>query len=131
MPEPLNAVGAITLFVEDRDRARAFYQRALGASPVYEDGNSAVFKLENLIVNLLVSRQARDLIRPAPVAAPDAGSRIQLTVWVDDTDATCNELNRRGIELLNGPIDRHWGLRTAAFADPDGHIWEVAAKISP
>src|SRR5206468_12511116 len=31
--------------------------------------------------------------------------------------------------LLNGPIDRPWGMRTAAFADPDGHIWEVAAKI--
>ncbi|MET0609013.1 MAG: VOC family protein, partial [Gaiellaceae bacterium] len=28
-----------------------------------------------------------------------------------------------------GPIDRPWGLRTAAFADPDGHVWEVAAKI--
>jgi uncharacterized glyoxalase superfamily protein PhnB len=26
-------------------------------------------------------------------------------------------------------MDREWGMRTAAFADPDGHIWEVAAKI--
>jgi catechol 2,3-dioxygenase-like lactoylglutathione lyase family enzyme len=130
MTEPLNAVGAITLFVEDRDRARVFYQRAFGAPPVYEDGNSAVFKLENMVVNLLVRQEAHDLIHPAPVAAPDAGSRFQLTVWVDDTDATCSELSRRGIELLNGPIDRHWGLRTAAFADPDGHIWEVAAEIS-
>jgi lactoylglutathione lyase len=34
-----------------------------------------------------------------------------------------------GIQLLNGPVDRAWGLRTAAFADPDGHVWEVAAPI--
>jgi uncharacterized glyoxalase superfamily protein PhnB len=27
-------------------------------------------------------------------------------------------------------MDREWGLRTAAFSDPDGHTWEVAAKIS-
>jgi catechol 2,3-dioxygenase-like lactoylglutathione lyase family enzyme len=129
MTEPLNAVGAITMFIEDRDRAKAFYERALDASPVYEDDNSVVFKLENIVVNLLVSREAHDLIQPAPVAEPGTGSRFQLTVWVDDTDAACRELGRRGIELLNGPMDRPWGLRTAAFADPDGHVWEMAAEI--
>ena len=129
MTEPLNAVGAVTMFIEDRDRAKAFYERALDASPVYEDDNSVVFKLENMVINLLVSREAHDLIRPAPVADPGTGSRFQLTVWVDDTDAACRELGRRGIELLNGPMDRPWGLRTAAFADPDGHVWEVAAEI--
>jgi catechol 2,3-dioxygenase-like lactoylglutathione lyase family enzyme len=129
MTEPLNAVGAITMFIEDRDRAKAFYERALDASPVYEDDNSVEFKLENIVVNLLVSREAHDLIQPAPVAEPGTGSRFQLTVWVDDTDAACRELGRRGIELLNGPMDRPWGLRTAAFADPDGHVWEMAAEI--
>ena len=34
----------------------------------------------------------------------------------------------RGVELLNGPLDREWGVRTAAFADPDGHVWEVAQE---
>jgi catechol 2,3-dioxygenase-like lactoylglutathione lyase family enzyme len=129
MTEPLNALGAITMFIEDRDRAKAFYERAFDASPVYEDDNSVVFKLENTVINLLLSREAHDLIRPAPVAEPGTGSRFQLTVWVDDTDAACRELDRRGIELLNGPMDRPWGLRTAAFADPDGHVWEVAAEI--
>jgi len=27
---------------------------------------------------------------------------------------------------LNGPIDRPWGIRTASFRDPGGHIWEIA-----
>jgi uncharacterized glyoxalase superfamily protein PhnB len=27
-------------------------------------------------------------------------------------------------------MDRAWGLRTASFTDPDGHIWEVAAALS-
>jgi catechol 2,3-dioxygenase-like lactoylglutathione lyase family enzyme len=127
--EPLNAVGAITMFVEDRDRAKDFYERAFASPPVYEDDNSVVFQLENLVVNLLVDREAHGLISPARVAGREAGSRFQLTFWVDDTDAVCAELARRGVELLNGPVDRPWGLRTAAFADPDGHIWEVAGKI--
>jgi hypothetical protein len=29
-------------------------------------------------------------------------------------------------ELLNGPIDRPWGIRTASFRAPGGHIWEIA-----
>ncbi len=36
------------------------------------------------------------------------------------------ELDRRGVALLNGPVDRPWGVRTAAFADPSGHVWEIA-----
>jgi catechol 2,3-dioxygenase-like lactoylglutathione lyase family enzyme len=31
-----------------------------------------------------------------------------------------------GVELLNGPMDRPWGNRTASFRDPGGHIWEIA-----
>jgi uncharacterized glyoxalase superfamily protein PhnB len=48
---------------------------------------------------------------------------------VDDADEAARELATRGVTLLNGPMDREWGLRTAAFADPDGHIWEVASKL--
>jgi len=129
MSEPLNALGAITMFVADRDRAKEFYERAFGAAPVYEDDNSVVFQLENTVVNLLVDTEAHGLIAPARVADQGAGSRFQLTIWVDDTNEACEELARRGVALLNGPLDRPWGLRTAAFADPDGHIWEVAAQI--
>jgi lactoylglutathione lyase len=30
------------------------------------------------------------------------------------------------VQLLNGPMDRPWGVRTASFRDPGGHIWEIA-----
>ena len=126
----LDSVGAITLFIEDRQRAKSFYDKAFDVEPVYEDDNAVAFQFENMVVNLLVTREAHDLIGPAVVAEREAGARFQLTIWVDDTNAVCEELARRGVELLNGPIDRRWGLRTAAFADPDGHIWEVAAKIA-
>jgi uncharacterized glyoxalase superfamily protein PhnB len=45
---------------------------------------------------------------------------------VDDLDAECAELAARGVELLNGPMDRAWGARTASFRDPGGRIWEIA-----
>jgi catechol 2,3-dioxygenase-like lactoylglutathione lyase family enzyme len=123
------SIGAITLFVADIERAKEFYGRAFEAGPVYEDEVSGVFQLDNTIINLLQSSAANELIAPAAVGAADAGSRFQLTIWVKDADGACAGLAERGIELLNGPLDRAWGVRTAAFADPDGHIWEVAQQL--
>lgn len=129
MSESLKSVGAITMFVDDPKRSKEFYERVFGASAIYEDENSVAFEFEKLIVNLLAERAAPELIEPTPVAGRETGERFQLTIWVEDADAVVEQLRSAGVELLNGPIDRPWGLRTAAFADPDGHVWEVAAKI--
>ena len=129
MGESLNSVGAITVFIEDTQRSKAFYEQVFGAKAVYEDENAVAFEFENMVVNLLRVPAAHELIAPAPVGGADAGRRFQLTIWVEDTDAVCEQLAARGVELVNGPVDREWGMRTAAFADPDGHIWEIAAKI--
>jgi lactoylglutathione lyase len=127
--ESLKSVGAITMFVDDPKRSKEFYERVFGVSVIYEDDDSVAFEFENLTVNLLAARAAGELIEPAPVAAREAGSRFQLTIWVEDADAVCEQLSAAGVQLLNGPQDREWGMRTAAFSDPDGHVWEVAAKI--
>jgi catechol 2,3-dioxygenase-like lactoylglutathione lyase family enzyme len=126
----LTGIGAITLFTEDLAASNAFYQGALGLTPVFEDAQSAAYALGDTMINVLQADHAHELIAPAPVAAPDAGSRVQLTVWVADTDAVCADLAKRGVPLLNGPIDRPWGVRTAAFADPAGHVWEVAQGLN-
>jgi lactoylglutathione lyase len=129
MSTSLKNVGAITLFVEDPRRSQAFYHEVFDLPVVWEDEDSAGFRFENTIVNLLKLPAARDLIEPGSVADPKAGSRFQLTVWVDDADAVTAELATHGVELLNGPLNREWGMRTASFTDPDGHIWEIAQKL--
>ena len=125
----LKNVGAITLFVEDLAAASAFYEEAFGLPVHYADDASTVFHLGNTLVNLLKVEEADDLVAPARVGGPDAGARAQFTLQVDDADAVCAELGRRGVQLLNGPLDRPWGVRTAAFADPAGHVWEIAQPI--
>jgi lactoylglutathione lyase len=126
----LKSVGAITLFVEDPQRSKSFYQVVFDLSPIYEDDDGVAFRFENLIVNLLTVTAARDLIDPGAVANREAGSRFQLTIWVDDADAVCAELTTRGVRLLNGPMDRECGVRTASFTDPGGHIWEIAQQLT-
>jgi len=119
-------IAAITLFVEDLASAKQFYQEAFGLPVVFEDANSTVFKFGNTLVNLLKITEADELIAPGKVATRDAGSRAVYTIEVDDVDAMCAELTARGVVLLNGPMDRPWGIRTASFKDPGGHIWEIA-----
>jgi catechol 2,3-dioxygenase-like lactoylglutathione lyase family enzyme len=119
-------IAAITLFVEDLAAAKRFYSDVFQLPVHYEDDNSAVFKFGDTLVNLLKASEAPALVAPATVATPDAGVRFQFTLGVDEVDAMVDELKSRGVELLNGPMDRPWGIRTASFRDPGGHIWEVA-----
>jgi catechol 2,3-dioxygenase-like lactoylglutathione lyase family enzyme len=126
MPSWPGGITAITLFVEDLEATKKFYGEVFGLPVMYEDDNSAVFKFENTLINLLKTTAAVGLIEPAAVAPPDAGARVQFTLEVEDVDAMCAELANRGVELLNGPMDRPWGIRTASFRDPGGHIWEIA-----
>ena len=117
---------AITLFTENLEQTKEFYQNTFGLPIDYEDTNSAVFKFGNTLVNLLRITEAGELIDPAKVADRESGARYMFTIMVEDVDAMCAELVGRGVQLLNGPVDRPWGIRTASFMDPAGHIWEIA-----
>jgi lactoylglutathione lyase len=119
-------ITAITLFVDDLPATKQFYTDVFALPVVYEDANSAVVKFGETMINLLKITEAKELIGPAPVGGADAGARMQFTLTVDDVDAMCAELAKRGVTLLNGPMDRPWGIRTACFMDPAGHIWEIA-----
>lgn len=120
------AIFAITIFVEDLQATKEFYLRVFGLPVDFEDNNSAVFRFGDTLINLLKSSAAQELIQPANVAGPEVGSRFVFTIHVDDVDAMCAELTARGVKLLNGPMDRPWGVRTASFVDPGGYIWEIA-----
>ncbi len=126
MSPQLQQIGAITIFVADLPRSRSFYQDVFSSPVIYEDENSVVFDFSGTMINLLENSEAIGLVEPETVADRSAGSRFMLSIWVDNVDSICLELSARGVDLLNGPIDREWGKRTASFADPDGNIWEVA-----
>jgi len=125
----LGSISAISLFVEDVPAAKAFYEDVFGVETVFEDESSACVRFDGLFVNLLdVSAAGEQVDR---VANREAGSRFQLSIWVDDVDSVCETLRARGVALLSGPVDREWGMRCATFADPAGHSWEVAQAIEP
>jgi catechol 2,3-dioxygenase-like lactoylglutathione lyase family enzyme len=123
-------IGAVTLFVDDLGAAKQFYRDVFDLPVYYQDENSAVFQFGSVLINLLDAAQAHSLIAPATVGTSGEGARSQFTIHVSDVDGVCATLTERGVALLNGPMNRPWGIRTAAFADPSGHIWEIAQELS-
>jgi catechol 2,3-dioxygenase-like lactoylglutathione lyase family enzyme len=125
----LNSISAISLFVENLQAAKAFYQTVFGVKVLFEDQNSVAVKFRNVTVNLLRVENARELVEPGIVAERSAGSRFQISIWVDDVDGACARLREHGVALLTGPRNMPWGMRTATFVDPAGHSWEIAQEI--
>ena len=120
---------AVTLFISNKEVSKSFYTRVFDKAPVFEDENSVVFKFGNTMINLLLEGEAPSLINPAPVAAAESGSRFQFTVQVPNVDEHAERVRSVGVDLVNGPLDRPWGIRTLLFADPDGHLWEFAQDL--
>ena len=129
MPVPAK-IAAISLFVESIERSRIWYQTVFACTVDFEDDVSCVLKFENVLIILLLNSSAIDLLATATVATPFNETHAQFSIWFDNVDQTLAELASKGVSTLNGPIDRPWGLRTAALTDPDGHNWELAQAIA-
>jgi catechol 2,3-dioxygenase-like lactoylglutathione lyase family enzyme len=120
-------IGAITLFVPDLDRATEFYQEVFGLEANRLEADTAMFKFKNLYLFLHEATAAQE---PVPEIGTEAQKGAgQFAIIVDDVDAVCAELTARGMAPISGPANRRWGMRTVTFADPAGHIWEIAQDL--
>ncbi len=122
-------VGAIILFVQDLPRSRVFYHEVLGLGVEFEDDQSVGFKIEGLAFIVLQVDHARVQLQGEPTATPGAGATAFLTTFTGDVDALHANLVERGVPFFQRPTDQRWGMRTAYFKDPDGHVWELAQSI--
>jgi lactoylglutathione lyase len=120
-----NSPFALTLFVQDLDASKNFYGNGIGLPLVFEDEVSAVYRCGQTMINLLLAGEAADLVAPAKVSDTNSVKAVY-TLRCADIDGAAAQLEAAGVKLLNGPIDRPWGVRTVSFQDPSGHTWELA-----
>ena len=124
-----NGLFAVTIYADDLSASRRFYGDLLQMQEIFANHDSVVYQMGSACLNVLMKENAPELVEPLPIAPSSAGSRSLLTVTVENVDAAYAALVARGVVFLNGPVDRPWGMRTAAFADPSGHCWELAQKL--
>lgn len=120
-------VSLITLGVDDLARSRAFYER-LGFKASSIGGDEVVFFQVGALALALFPRES--LACDAKVPAEGAGFRaIALAHNVrerDQVESVIAEAEAAGGRVVKPAEDAPWGGRSGYFADPDGHLWEVA-----
>jgi predicted CoA-binding protein/catechol 2,3-dioxygenase-like lactoylglutathione lyase family enzyme len=117
----------VTLGVADLSRARAFYEK-LGFVPSSASNGEVAFFDAGGVVLALFGREA--LAEDAGVADDGAGfSRVAVAHNVRaqaDVATVLAEAEAAGGKVLRPSRKAAWGGQTGYFADPDGHLWEVA-----
>jgi catechol 2,3-dioxygenase-like lactoylglutathione lyase family enzyme len=117
----------ITLGVADIAKSRAFYE-ALGWKASSASQPEVVFFQGNGLALALFGR--RDLAQDAGVEdSPTGFAAVSLAYNArskNEVDAVYDEALAAGAVGLRPPHDVFWGGYSGYFADPDGHLWEVA-----
>jgi hypothetical protein len=118
----------ITLGVRDLPRAVRFYEQGLGLPRLALDNDAvAFFTLAGAWLGLY-GREA--LAEDAGVPAEGSGfAGVALAHNVgsrEAVDAVLAQAVAAGATLVKPGQDVFWGGYSGYFADPDGHLWEVA-----
>src|SRR6266849_8528760 len=123
-------VDATVLFVRDLARCLTFYRDTLGLKVTESTPERVTVHMENVYFLLLeVSAAAHMISEEANALKIEGGPRVLLAAGVEDVDVAYEALKAKGVAFLRPPTNQPWGLRTAYFADPEGHLWEINQSL--
>ncbi len=123
-------LGYVVLFVEDLDRALAFYRDKVGLSVRFQDKGYAELAVAGSKFALLARSRLPELVGAGHTGRPASGAHeAGVTLLVEDVDRVHRDLTSRGISFLGAPQNRPWGQRTAYFQDTEGHLIEIATNL--
>jgi len=120
-------ISLITLGVSDLERSIRFYEQGLSLPRMESPPSVAFFNLKGTWL-ALYGREA--LAEDAGVPAERGGfAGITLAhnlASKEEVDRLMAEAVAAGARLVKQPQDVFWGGYSGYFADPDGHLWELA-----
>lgn len=126
MSYPVQRVTLITLGVRDLARARAFYE-ALGWQPAAAPEGVIFYQMHGQALALFgLADLAADQGRPDATLGFGAATLAQNYDSEADVDAAFARALAAGAQPLKAPHKVFWGGYSGYYADPDGHVWELA-----
>ena len=119
-------VTLITLGVTDLERARKFYGD-LGWVAAEEQEGVTFYQANGMVLGLFgLGPLAHDQGRPDAKLGTGAMSLAQNFTTNEEVDAAYAAALAAGATALKAPEKVFWGGYSGYYADPDGHVWEVA-----
>lgn len=120
-------VSVITLGVADLVRSRAFYARLGWREHGQSQPGVAFFQLQGAVLALFGRDElAADQGRPGAALGTGAVTLAQNFATRAEVDAAFAAALAAGGAALKAPEPVFWGGYSGYWADPDGHVWEVA-----
>jgi catechol 2,3-dioxygenase-like lactoylglutathione lyase family enzyme len=120
-------LGVVTLGVRDIARARRFYEEGLGWHRDAGEDDVAFYQSPGMVFALF---EWPKLAEDAGVSPEGTGFRGVTLAYnartKEEVNAVLNEARAAGAKVLVEARETFWGGYGAYFADPDGHLWEVA-----
>jgi catechol 2,3-dioxygenase-like lactoylglutathione lyase family enzyme len=131
-------IHVVTLAAANLERSLTFYRQLGFESPgivgtefVGDDTNpggaAAMFELQDGLILSLYGRGdlAKDAGIPNGAPSPGEFSLGHAVTSREAVDSLLEQAVAAGAEALGAPHDRPWGIYSAYFRDPDGHLWEI------
>lgn len=119
-------VTLITLGVQDLSAAKAFYAR-LGWREHGAQESVAFYQMNGAVLGLFgLAELAADQGRPGAALGTGASTLAQNFASEAEVDAAYDNAVAAGGKPLKKPEKVFWGGYSGYWADPDGHVWEVA-----
>ncbi|WP_349269320.1 glyoxalase [Mycolicibacterium parafortuitum] len=119
-------ISLITLGVDDLTRARRFYEQGLGWAPKDAPEGVVFYQLPGIALALFGRDDLAEDARH-PVDGRFSGITIAVNQRTEaDVDAVLAQAEAAGATILKPAEKVFWGGYSGYFADPDGHVWEVA-----
>ena len=112
-------------YVESLGRSVTFYRDVIGLTVRLEGDGYVEFAMDNTKFSLFERSRLAELIGREG-GTPPCG---EIGFMIDDVDGEAARLERLGVEILSGPVNRPWRERTLHIADPDGNIRTETALI--
>ncbi len=120
-------VSLITLGVADLARSRAFYERLGLVASSASQGDIVLFQAGALALALYPRAALAEDAQVAVEGAGFAGLTLAHNVREKaEVASVLAEAEAAGGRILKPAQDVFWGGHSGYFADPDGHLWEVA-----
>jgi uncharacterized protein len=128
MSEPTACLSLVTLGVSDLEKSTGFYE-ALGFRRKARDSDGVAFFDAGCVI--LSLWPTVELAKDAEIAAASPNSFRGMTLaWnctsAAEVDVALARATAAGGTLIRSARTVFWGGYTAYFADPDGHLWEIA-----
>ena len=120
-------LSVVTLGVGDLTRSRQFYEQGLGWKRGNDSEDVVFYQLNGMVLALF---PRTELAKDAQVPAEGQGfGGISLALCArsrEEVDQILMQAKKAGAKILKPAQDVFWGGYSGYFADPDGHLWEVA-----